>query len=272
MVTWRDKIIMSVGAKKCWSRGWLYVVAILMVLLLNPIQAKAAIPEATDGFFVNDYAEVLSDETETEIKNKNYDLEEMSGAQIVVVTVDSSDGESYDEYCTKIFNKWGIGSSKLNNGFLLVLFIEDDDYYALQGSGIEKVITQNKIQNILNEKLEPYFAQQDYDGGVKAAFASFYDVINTHYVKNPVNNKSWGENVKTSFQDNIQGFLQWVGIVLGIVVFLFVITLPNRWRGRRTTSYDTHSYGSGYGRRRRRHHHHMPPPPPRHHHHLEEAV
>ena len=63
---------MSVGAKKCWSRGWLYIVAILMVLLLNPIQAKAAIPEATDGFFVNDYAEVLSDETETEIKNKNW--------------------------------------------------------------------------------------------------------------------------------------------------------------------------------------------------------
>ena len=139
-------INMSVGVEKSWSRGWLYVVAILMVLLLNPIQAKAAIPEATDGFFVNDFAEVLLDETETEIKNKNYDLEEKSGAQIVVVTVDSADGESYEEYAINLFNKWGIGSSKLNNGFLLVLFIEDDDYYAIQGTGIEKVITNNKIQ------------------------------------------------------------------------------------------------------------------------------
>ncbi len=103
---------MSVGVDKKWSRGWFCIIAILLVLLLNPIHVKAAIPEATDGFYVNDFAEVLSDETETAIKNKNYDLVEKSGAQIVVVTMNSSDGEPYDEYTAELFNKWGIGDSK----------------------------------------------------------------------------------------------------------------------------------------------------------------
>ncbi len=123
------------------------------------------------------------------------------------------------------------------------------------------------IQNILDEKLEPYFAQKDYEGGVKAAFASFYSVLDTYYDKNPVK-----INSEKKFDIDEEAVSEVIGkcilIAIVFIALLAIYAFSNRGRGRRsTTSYDSYSYGSGYGRRRRRHHHHMPPPPPRHHHH-----
>ena len=47
----------------------------------------AAYPEPTEQFYANDYAEVLSNETESYIVSQSSSLAERTGAQIVVLTV-----------------------------------------------------------------------------------------------------------------------------------------------------------------------------------------
>ena len=74
--------------------------------------AKASVPDPTTEFYVADYAGVLSEETKSEIVQKNDVLYQETGAQIVVATVDSLNGEEISDYAYDLFSAWGIGSAE----------------------------------------------------------------------------------------------------------------------------------------------------------------
>lgn len=53
-----------------------------------------------------------------------------------MATVDFTDGEDIADYAYDLFNKWGIGDKKANNGLLILLSIGAEDYYAEPGVGL----------------------------------------------------------------------------------------------------------------------------------------
>lgn len=146
---------------------------LLFVFLLPYKTASAETLKPTDAFYVNDYADVISDEVEDEIITYGSQLDELSGAQVVLVTVDFTDGESLEDYALKLFNDWGIGSKEKNNGLLILLSVGDDDYWAMQGEGLEDTLTSGKISSILQEYLEPDFANKDYSAGAEKTYGAF---------------------------------------------------------------------------------------------------
>ncbi|HOD93006.1 MAG TPA: TPM domain-containing protein [Clostridia bacterium] len=157
---------------------------ILIFVLTCNIAFAADIPAPTSDFYVNDTANVITDQTEKIIIDKNAALYEKTGAQIVVVTVDYTHTASIADYAYELFNEYGIGSNEKNNGLLLLLSIGDDDYYALQGAGLERTFSSGTLSYLLYEYLEPYFAQQEYDSGVLSVFNAFYDEILAIYDTN----------------------------------------------------------------------------------------
>ena len=80
------------------------------------------------------------------------------------------DGEDIDDYAYSLFNIWGIGSQERNNGLLLLLAIGEENYYAQAGTGIEDYFDGAKLQDMLDEYLEPDFAAREYDAGVEKFF------------------------------------------------------------------------------------------------------
>lgn len=148
-------------------------ITLISVLVCSAVYA-ADIPAPTSEFYVNDTANVLSDKTERTIIDKNIALYEATGAQIVVVTVDYTHTASIADYAYELFNEYKIGSSEKNNGLLLLLSIGDDDYYVLQGEGLERTLSSGSISYLLYEHLEPYFAKQQYDEGVLNIFNVLY--------------------------------------------------------------------------------------------------
>ena len=134
------------------------------------VPALAAYPDRPENQYVLDEADVLSEETEQEIIAENQDLFQETGAQIVVVAVDFLDGEEIDDYAYSLFNIWGIGSQERNNGLLLLLAIGEENYYAQAGTGIEDYFDGAKLQDMLDEYLEPDFATREYDAGVEKFF------------------------------------------------------------------------------------------------------
>jgi uncharacterized protein len=152
------------------------LIAIILILSMNvAYAADIEIPEASDVFYVNDIANVISQNTEDLIVEKNVALYEETGAQIVVVTVEFINTASIADYAYEMFNQYGIGSKEDDNGLLILLSIGDDNYYALQGSGLERTMTSGTLDYILYTYLEPSFAVQDYDTGVLSVFNAFYD-------------------------------------------------------------------------------------------------
>ena len=142
--------------------------AIFAVCLL--FSYSFAVVSPTESFYVADYADVLDADTESHIITSNDKLFAQTGAQICVVTVDFTGSTDIDEYAYELFNEWKIGSSEKNNGLLLLLSIGADDYYVLQGQGLEQYLSSGDLGDILYEYLEPSFAEKAYDAGVRKTF------------------------------------------------------------------------------------------------------
>ena len=140
---------------------------IALLVLLTTFCTLAEIPDPGADAYVYDGANVLSQETEGMIVFSNDLLKEACGGEIAVVTVRSTNGEATEDYCYDLFNKWGIGDKKKQNGLLILLSIEDDDYYVLPGTGLDVELSAGKILQINNADLEPDFAKKQYDAGVQ---------------------------------------------------------------------------------------------------------
>ena len=79
----------------------------------------------TSEFYINDFANVLSNETKKYILDNSATLCEKTKAQVVVVTVNSLDGKDLDDFSLELFRSWKIGDKDLNNGLLILLSIND---------------------------------------------------------------------------------------------------------------------------------------------------
>lgn len=220
-----------------------------------------AVPSPNDDFYVLDQANVLSSETEWRIVYNNDLLYDACGAQIVFVTVDDTDGKAIDDYAYDLFNRWGIGSSSKDNGFLVLMAIDDDNYYALPGSGLEKKLSSGEIKLMLDDYLEPDFAVRDYDAGARALFDALYERISDAYsaglraVTPPSGTSASTADSRARSggrESRSPGILSRIidaigGIFIALIVLAIVIVI---------------ALFGGFRRRRRRRSIFTPPPPP----------
>lgn len=153
----------------------------LMLLALSCAPALAKTLSPGSDFYYLDNANVLSEALEGEIFFSNKLLYDACGAQIVVVTVDTTGHEAIDDYAYDLFNDWGIGDVSKNNGFLLLLAIKDEDYYALPGSGLDSRFSAGTIKSYYDQYLEKDFAAGKYEAGVKKFFEAVFERIADTY-------------------------------------------------------------------------------------------
>lgn len=217
--------------------------------------------EPTQDYYVNDYADVLSQSTEDEIIEKNIALENASGAQIVVVTVDSTQGLSAEEFAYEVANDWGIGSAKEDNGVLLLLDIGGQDYQCIQGRGLEDTLTTATLSRILQEDLEPDFAAGDYDAGVQKTFDSLYSQVAAIYGTSPGGQAQPGRPERRGSDAGII-----VGFLVLLVLFILVVNVVTRGGGSSGSGHRGGGTGggfwTGYFLGSAMHRHRRPPPPP----------
>ena len=157
------------------------VLLTVLVLVLMAVPALAvALPDAPTGY-VYDGANVLSSSTESYIERTGSALAEACGAEVVVATVDFTDGEDIADYAYDLFNKWGIGDKRANNGLLILLSVGAEDYYAEPGVGLTDVFTGGVLDAMLYDYLEDDFAAKEYDSGVKKVYARAVEILEDHY-------------------------------------------------------------------------------------------
>lgn len=142
--------------------------SILLWLLVFPLLelASKSVP-SRPGTIVNDYAGVLTraQNDSLEEKLRTWDRDS-SSTQIAIVIDKSLEGADLWTYCQELFNTWGIGQAKKNNGVLVYIALEDKRIRIHTGRGAEQFLGDARAGRLIEEILQPAFRNGDYYGGL----------------------------------------------------------------------------------------------------------
>lgn len=226
-----------------------------------------AAPELNPNTAVNDYANILSSDTEDYVEGLSVALQNTCGAQIGVYTTEYIGNSTMEGYAYELLNTWGLGSADKDNGVLLLLAPGEDNYYVTRGAGLESQLTISKLGTILDEDMEPNWVNQDYDAGTQQTVRAIAEELCTIYGI-PV---STLDNAAQAPAPQQEGGISVMAVVLIVVAVLLVIALlasftrprgpgprPPRGGGWLGRSLFWYSLGQASRPRRPR----RPPPPP----------
>lgn len=155
-------------------------VAILLTLYAGSVFA-ASVPGPSQDFYVNDFAGVLTADTKLIIMRDSVALQQQTGAQIVVVTVTTLDGQALETYSLDILRSWGIGDKVKNNGVLILLAINERMSRIEVGYGLEGRLPDGKTGRIQDDYMLPYYKNDQYDEGIKNGYLAVLQEVAAEY-------------------------------------------------------------------------------------------
>jgi len=191
---------------------------ILFIFLFLIVSNVYAVVKPTSNFYVNDYANLLSSETENYIMSVNQSLNSKTKAQVVVVTVKNLEGNSLEDYSTELFRNFGIGDSKLNNGVLMLIALEERQSRIEVGYGLEGILNDAKTGRIQDNYMIPYLKENNWNDGIKNGFSAIVSEIEKEYNVSVGTEKVYvEETLNESFLSSFMSFSLFITIIVRLV-------------------------------------------------------
>jgi uncharacterized protein len=131
--------------------------------------------------FVNDFAGVLSEQTESALNETLTAFSASTTNEVVVVTVPTIGDEYIEQYAVKLFEEWGIGSREEDNGILMLLAITDRQVRIEVGYGLEGAVPDSVAQRIISNDMVPLLAAGDYDAAVTQGVSAVMEATKGEY-------------------------------------------------------------------------------------------
>ena len=121
---------------------------------------------------VSDHAQILPEASEKNLSTRLEALERRTHHQLVIVTVPSLGGREISHYSLDLANRWGIGRKGYNDGVMILLAPNERKVRIEVGYGLEKQLSDDLCDEIIQEEMLPRFRENDYPGGIEAGAAA----------------------------------------------------------------------------------------------------
>ncbi|PYO26898.1 MAG: hypothetical protein DMD86_18910, partial [Candidatus Rokuibacteriota bacterium] len=109
---------------------------------------------------VNDYAGVLAPAERERLEQKLIQRERGASNQVVVAIFRSLEGESLEDFSIRLAQAWRVGRKGLDNGVILLVFIDDRKMRIEVGYGLEGNLTDAVSSSILRDVVAPRFREK----------------------------------------------------------------------------------------------------------------
>ena len=156
-------------------RPGMAVCSVLVVCFLATLAFAFDFPPLTGR--VVDQANVMTAESRGDIEAKLKDLEDKSGIQLVVATVNSLEGSDIDTYANELFRSWKLGQAQKNNGVLLLVAPNEHKVRIEVGYGLEGTLTDALSSVIISSAIIPRFKAGDFSGGIERGVDGIISVL-----------------------------------------------------------------------------------------------
>ena len=155
--------------------------ALLPCLLLwtAALQAAPSFP-ALSGRVV-DEASLMSHKQAHQLTQQLAAFEKRSGIQLVVVSIDTLDGNTIEEYGYQLGRHWGIGQKEHNNGVLLLIAQDERKVRIEVGYGLEGALPDAIAANIIQTRILPAFKRGDMVAGIVAGSQGIMQALAGEY-------------------------------------------------------------------------------------------
>lgn len=158
---------------------------------------------------VYDYANVLQPEEKAQLEEKLVKYADSTTTQIVVITIESLNGEEVSNLATTWGQTWGIGGTKKNDNGVIILLSKKEHKIAMNaGYGLEDRLTAGIGGEIIRNVIVPEFKNGSYYNGLDKGTDELFKVFAGKYK---------GERKKG------KGGFPWVPIIiLFVIVFILI--------------------------------------------------
>ncbi len=119
--------------------------------------------------WINDYAFLFTNDQVRQLDSIVTKYEKETTGEIGVLTLEANrtNQKDFDEFTLLIAYTWGVGKKDTNNGILIVIAPHLRRIKIHNGLGIEKVLSNEKTQEIIDKVIIPYFHDDKYFEGTK---------------------------------------------------------------------------------------------------------
>jgi uncharacterized protein len=100
--------------------------------------------------------------------------ERATGAQMVLAIFRSLEGENLEDFSIRLAERWRVGQRGLDNGVILLVFLDDRRVRLEIGYGLEPVLPDAIARTIISGTIAPRFREGRHAAGLEAAINEVY--------------------------------------------------------------------------------------------------
>jgi uncharacterized protein len=174
--------------------------------------------------YVSDFARVIDPQSKAALERYCARVEQVTGAQMALVTLRTLEGEPIEDVANTIFRAWGVGQKGKNEGIMLLLVVGDRRSRLEVGYGLEPLLPDGFAGSILRE-MRPALRQGQYGDAMMAAAQTVGSTIARS--KNVSLDTQLPRRVHPSQRDSIP----WPVLLGGLLLLLWLIRGAGRGGG-----------------------------------------
>ena len=131
--------------------------------------------------YVNDFAGVLDEGSKGRMTMLIAALKEKTGAEIAVVTVETTEPRGFEEYSVELASEWGIGKAGEDTGVLILLAMKERKIRIEVGYGLEGPIPDGLAGEIRDKSILPDLRAGNYGAGLLKGVEAIAGIIAKEY-------------------------------------------------------------------------------------------
>ncbi len=183
--------------------------------------------EPTADFFVNDFAGVIDSSDRSVMLKSGKTLYEKTEAQVVVVSVDSLEGEDIETYALNLARRWGLGDKEKDNGVLLLLSVKDREVRLEIGRGLEGALPDSKTGRIIDHYGIEHLKNDDFSNGLTEIYKAVVNEVYIEYGMEPDGNYTPADELPEDYsEEGIPG-----AVVYAFILLMVLLAVLSRFSG-----------------------------------------
>ena len=209
---------------------------------------KIPIPKVEKNVFLYDEDNIIDDVVEKDLNKMLVELEEKSGAEFAVISIQSLKNRSIENYANNLFNTLGIGKKGKDNGVLLLISRSDNRVRLEIGRGLEGCLNDSKCGRILDKFFVPYREEDKYTEATEYTVKAVLKVLCEEYnisISGVDESDVQIDNNEDKDNQNLFTFAIIVLIIIIIAVVIIVIVIDDNSSGGHSSG-GFYSGGDGF--------------------------